>query len=120
MVAQGFLLFFLCGPLSLIHLRANISQRVRVITSTCTWYHWRAKARIPSNFQLCSSFKTQIRNDCTKNGSRVLTFPYNYCIEHIKVAFFKYNAISNVQVITLVSKFDFYDFNLKQLFCCSS
>ena len=75
-MAQGFLLFFLCGPLSHIHLRINISQRVKVITSTNTWYHWSAKAHILLKFQLCSSFKTQLRNDCTNNGSRVLTFPY--------------------------------------------
>ena len=75
-VAQGFLLFFLCGPLSHIHLRINISQRVKVITSTNTWYHRSAKEHIPLKFQLYSSFKTQRRNDCTKSGSRVLTFPY--------------------------------------------
>ena len=39
--------------------------------------------------------------------------------EHKKVAFFKYNAISNVHVIILVGKFDFDDFNLKRLLCCS-
>ena len=75
-MAQGFLLFFLCGPLSHIHLRINISQRVKVITSTNTWYHRSAKEHIPLKFQLYSSFKTQRRNDCTKSGSRVLTFPY--------------------------------------------
>ena len=76
-VAQGFSLFFLCGPLSHIHLRINISQRVKVITSTNTWYHRSAKEHIPLKFQLYSSFKNQRRNDCTKSGSRVLTFPYN-------------------------------------------
>ena len=76
-VAQGFLLFFLCGPLSHIHLRINISQRVKVITSTNTWYHRSAKEHIPLKFLLYSSFKTQRRNDCTKSGSRVLTFPYS-------------------------------------------
>ena len=75
-MAQGFLLFFLCGPLSHIHLRINISQRVKVITSTNTWHHRSAKEHIPLKFQLYSSFKTQRRNDCTKSGSRVLTFPY--------------------------------------------
>ena len=75
-MAQGFLLFFLCGRLSHIHLRINISQRVKVITSTNTWYHRSAKEHIPLKFQLYSSFKTQRRNDCTKSGSRVLTFPY--------------------------------------------
>ena len=75
-MAQGFLLFFLCGPLSHIHLRINICKRVKVITSTNTRYHRSAKAHIPVKFQLYSSFKTQLRNDCTKNGSRVLTFPY--------------------------------------------
>ena len=78
-MAQGFLLFFLCGPLSHIHLRINISQRVKVITSTNTWYHRSAKEHIPLKFQLYSSFKTQHRNDCTKSGSRVLTFPYSQC-----------------------------------------
>ena len=75
-MVQGFLLFFLCGPLSHIHLRINICQRVIVITSTNTWYHRSAKEHIPLKFQLYSSFKTQRRNDCTKSGSRVLTFPY--------------------------------------------
>ena len=75
-MAQGFLLFFLCEPLSHIHLRINISQRVKVITSISTWYHRSAKEHIPLKFQLYSSFKTQRRNDCTKSGSRVLTFPY--------------------------------------------
>ena len=70
------LVIFLHGPLSHIHLRINISQRVKVIISTNTWYHRSAKEHIPLKFQLYSSFKTQRRNDCTKSGSRVLTFPY--------------------------------------------
>ena len=98
-MAQGFLLFFLCGPLSHIHLRINISQRVKVITSTNTWHHRSAKEHIPLKFQLYSSFKTQRRNDCTKSGSRVLTFPYIQFICGIFSTYFISNLsyyISNI------------------------